>query len=550
MAWHILRKDLALLWPIVLLGALAQWALFALVFAMDAFPQQPYLRPFAQLGTFAVFLAIVFIVALGVQQEPIPGTRQDWLVRPIRRRDLLIAKLLFVLLAVHLPMLIGDAVQVLAHGFSFGEAVSAALARSLLIFVTVSLPALAFAAMTRTVGQFVAAGIGYFIAIAAVTLLLSLAARLAGQEQATNPLFWTGVAWIPQTAGRIVMTGGAAAALLLLYLRRRVALAWGVFPALALLAAFTTLMPWEWIFAVQQTAQAAPAGPPVTVAFDPASPRYRPAPGESADIYAPGAGQVQLRGREAGDVPAETRARAAQGDVALYLPLRIRGLQAGDRPWVDRAVLRLKDAGGQVVFEGRGDDLKLDRTASGPGGALVYEAVRIPGLVFQQAKDRPLTVEIDVSLTVLSPQPVQTIAALGADQRLPRLGRCTSGRDSDGDEIELRCLTPASPPSCLAAALDDPATGRRNPDVLICAPNYAPYATRSFPDAFSRFEVEAPFRDRLGLGSYPVGPEQLGRARVVLTRYEASDHLVRQVAAGSVRLADWTASATGQSLRP
>jgi hypothetical protein len=550
MAWHILKKDLVLLWPLVLLAALAQWALFALVFAMDAFPQQPYLRPLAQLGTFVVFLAIVFTVALGVQQEPIPGTRQDWLVRPIRRRDLLIAKLLFVLLAVHLPMLIGDAVQILAHGFSFGEAVSAALARSLLIFVTVSLPALAFAAMTRTVGQFIAAGIGYFIAIAAVTMLLSLAARVAGQEQVTNPLAWTGVAWIPQTAGRIVMAAGAAGALLLLYLRRQIALARGVFPAIALLAAFTTLMPWGWIFAVQQTAQAAPAGPSIAVAFDPAAPRYQPAPGESADIYAPGAAQVQLRGRAAGDVPAETRSRSAQGDVAVYLPLRIGGLSAGARPWADRAAIRLKDADGRVVFDSRGDDLKLAGGAPGPGGRLAYEAVRLPGLLYQQAKDRPLTLEVDISLTVLSPQPMQAMAALGADERLPGLGRCASGRDSDGDEIELRCLTPANPPSCLSAALDDPATGRRNPDVLICAPNYAPYATRSFPDAFSRFEVEAPFRDRLGLGSYPVGAGQLERARVALTRYEASAHLVRRFTASPVRLADWTAPATGQSLRP
>ena len=549
MAWHIFKKDLVLLWPIVLLGALAQWALFALVFAMDAFPQQPYLRPFAQLGTFAVFLAIVFTVALGVQQEPIPGTRQDWLVRPIRRRDLLIAKLLFVLLAVHLPMLIGDAAQVLAHGFSFGEALGAALARNLLILFTVSLPALAFAAMTRTVGQFLGAGIGYFVAIAAVAILLSLGARIGGEEQVTNPLAWTGVAWIPQTAGRIVMAAGATAALLLLYLRRRVVPARWVFPAFALLAAFTNLMPWDWIFAVQQTAVAAPAAPAVAVTFDPAAPRYQPAPGENADVYAPGAGQVQLRGRAAGDVPAETRARAAQGDVALYLPLRITGLQAGARPWVDRAVIRLKEAGGQVVFDGRGDDLKLDRASPGPGGTLAYEAVRVPGLVYQQAKDRPLTIEVDLSLSVLSPEPVQTIAALGADQRLPGVGRCTSGRDSDGDEIELRCVTPANPPSCLAAALDDPATGRRNPDVLICAPNYAPYATRSFPDAFSRFEVEAPFRDRLGLGAYPVGADRLGSARVVLTRYEASGHFVRQAVAGSVRLSDWTASAAGNSLR-
>jgi hypothetical protein len=542
MAWHIFKKDLILLWPLAALSALAQFGLYGLAFAMDAEPQMTYLRPLAQLSMPVVLLAIFLAIALCVQQEPIPGTSQDWLARPIPRLDLLLAKLLFVVVAVHAPMFLGDAIGAMARGFPFGVAVGAALARTLLVFVTLSLPALAFAAMTRTIGQFVAAGIAFFIATAAVTILLSLLARLAGQEQATNPLAWTGVAWISQTAQRICLGSGAVAALLLLYFRRRVVLGRTLFPAIALMSLATSLLPWNWIFAVQQAAAAAATAPSAAVTFDPTAPRYRLAPGESADTYAAGAGQVKLRGRSAGDVPAETQARKAQRDIAVYLPVRIAGLPSGARPWADRLDIRLTSADGRIVFQGRGDDLKLSPSAVGPGDVLAYEAVRLPGLVYQQAKDQPLTLEIEASLSVLSPRPIEAIAALGADEHLPGLGRCTSGRDSDGDEIELRCQTPASPPSCLAAALDDPATGRRNPDVLICAPNYAPYATRSFPDVFSRFEVEAPFRDRLGLGSYPVGENQLGHARVVLTRYFASAHLVRRVSAGPVRLADWTAA--------
>ena len=550
MAWHIFKKDMLLLWPLAALSALAQFALYGLVYVMDAAPQSTYLRPLAQLSVPAVFLAIVFAIALDVQQEPIPGTRQDWLGRPIRRQDLLLAKLLFVLVAVHVPMILGDVAGAMARGFPFGEALGAALSRSLLLFVTLTLPALAFAAMTRTVGQFVATGVAYFIAVAAVMIVLSLAARVAGQEQATSPLAWTGVGWIPQTAGRVALAAGSVVAVLLLYLRRRVALARSLFPAFALLSVLTVLLPWSWIFAVQQATAAAPASPATTVAVDPAAPRYSPAPGESADAYAAGAAQVKLRGRAAGDVPAETQARRAQGDVAIYAPLRFAGLPAGARPWVDRAVVRLEDAGGRVVFEGRGDDFKQPSGAPAPGGVLGYEAIRVPGLVYQQAKDQPLTLLVELSLSLLEPQPAQAIAALGADARLPGFGRCTSARDGDGDEIELRCLTPANPPSCLSAALDDPATGRRNPEVLSCAPNYAPYATRSFPDVFSRYEVEAPFRDRLGLGSYPVGGDRLAEARVVVTRYVASAQLVRRVTAGPVRLSDWTAAADGKSLRP
>ena len=138
MAWHIFRKDLILLWPVVALSALAQFGLDALMFVADRSPDSQYLLLTARLFVIVVFLTIAFVIALGVHQEPIPGTRQDWLVRPIRRRDLLIAKLLFVLAAVHLPMFLGDLVEAMAQGLSWDQAAIAALSRNLYVLVTLS----------------------------------------------------------------------------------------------------------------------------------------------------------------------------------------------------------------------------------------------------------------------------------------------------------------------------------------------------------------------------------------------------------------------------
>ncbi len=235
----------------------------------------------------------------------------------------------------------------------------------------------------------------------------------------------------------------------------------------------------------------------------------------------------------------ENTLRRAQGDVTLYLPLAITGLASHALPsnpllWADRAMVSLSDVGGRVVWTGRGDDLKRD-------GGRAYETVRIPALTYEAAKDRPLRLQIDYSLSVLDAQPPVSAPALGADVSLAGFGRCFSGRDSDGDEVELRCLRAGRAPSCVAASLEDPAAGRRNPQSLICAPDYAPYDSRPFPDAISRFQIEAPFRDRLGLARYPVDGSALGRARLTLTRYDASAHLTRRVTA-QIRLADWTAA--------
>lgn len=543
MIWLILRKDLVLLWPLVALSVLAQFGLNALMFAADHAPESQYLLLSARLFVLVVFLVICLTISLGVHQDAIPGTRQDWLIRPIQRRDLLLAKLLFVLAAVQLPMFVADVTEMAVEGLSSNDAVMAALSRNLYVFIVLSLPVLGFAGMTRSTAQFIGVGIAYFIALAAVTFMLSSVARIAGAEQATNPLAWTGVAWVPQTLARLTLSAGAVIAIVLLYMRRRIVLARYLFPMFAVLSALATLLPWGWIFAVQEAASVTPAGiSALNISLDPGAPRYQPGPGENGDDYSVGAAQVQLRGRAAGDIEVENRSRRAQSYVTVFIPVRIAGLPAGALPWVDRAAVVLRMPNGRVLFHGRGDDLKFDTTAGGSSPALAYEAVRIPGSVFETARNTPLSAQIDYSLSVLRPRPPVAIAALDAQIQLPGFGQCTTDRDSDGNDVELQCLTAGNAPSCVCATLEDPATGRRNPPTRLCAPDYSPYDAKLFPDAVSRFRVEIPFRDRLQLANYPVAGAQLGRARMLLTRYDASEHVARYLTAAQVHLDAWIAN--------
>ena len=544
MAWRIFGKDLILLWPVVALSAIAQFGLDAMMFAADHSPDSQYLLLMARLSVVVVFVVIALAIALAVHQDPIPGTTQDWLVRPIRRRDLLAAKVLFVLVAVHLPMLVGDLAEAMLQGLPPEQALAAALSRNLFVLATISLPAFGFAAMTRNTGQFVGVGVAYFVAITAATFMLSALARINGAEQASNPLFWTGVAWVQQTAAQLALASGAVIAVLLLYFRRKVALARGVLPAVAALSALATFLPWSWLFAVQAAASAAPAGrQTVAVSFDPQAPAYRPLAGESFDDYAAGAGQVQLRGRSAGDIAVETKVRGARGQAVDAQGQQHGHVAPGALPWADRADVTLRTAAGRIVFQGRGDDLKPDQAWPGAPVTRAYEAVRIPALAFEASRNEPLTLEIAYSLTVLRARPPVAAPAVGADASLPGLGRCTSGRDSDGDEVELRCVKAGRAPSCVSASLADPAARRRNPETLICAPDYSPYSSSPFPDAISRFQIEAPFRDRLGLDAYPVGGAQLGRAQLIVTSFEPSGHLTRRVTATGVRLAAWSPAA-------
>ena len=66
-------------------------------------------------------LATAALVVMVVQQDAIPGLCQDWLVRPIRRRDLLLSKVLFVVLAAQGPIFLMEVAQGLAAGFPLGQ---------------------------------------------------------------------------------------------------------------------------------------------------------------------------------------------------------------------------------------------------------------------------------------------------------------------------------------------------------------------------------------------------------------------------------------------
>ena len=95
-------------------------------------------------------LAWACLAALVVQQESLVGDRQYWITWPCPWQTLLGSKLLFVLLFVHLPSLIADAIVVQAHGFSLVECVSRLLWKQALLAAAITLPALGLATLFET----------------------------------------------------------------------------------------------------------------------------------------------------------------------------------------------------------------------------------------------------------------------------------------------------------------------------------------------------------------------------------------------------------------
>jgi hypothetical protein len=523
---HILKKDWRLLWPIVaaLAGVQGFLAVARLEDGVRVFQNALPTVPMSLLE----MLAAALVIALVVHQDPIPGTRQDWLVRPIARRDLFLAKLLFVVVLVQGPWFVSDFVQGLLNGFPVGQSGGAAVACAVWVLLTLSLPVLALAAVTATMTETFLGAIGVLAVVIAFLIVPSLTGVV-------RPAALTGFAWVPSLLREVLWCAAASAALMLQYRWRQTGAARALLAGALLVGPGVAFLPWRTTLHLEQllTAGSGDASG-IALAFAPGDGRFRPAPGQSLDEVPekPGMGPA--------DVAAENQRRRADGARVVFLPLRLSGLIPESRLLADRSEVRLVGRDGGTVYAGTGEDLELRATSD---AAAVHQGIRVPGGVFGRVSAEPLDVEIDYWFTVFRPHGTYALPAQGGDERLPGIGRCATNVDEAGTRVLLQCVQPGERPSCLTAVLEHAPTRERNPEVSLCAPDYTPYPGHTLPDALARFGGRLPFFDPSGLVRYPVGGPQLSQSHVLVTAFRSTDHFFARVVVPGVRLQDWEAQA-------
>lgn len=519
MVRHILKKDWRLLWPLVAAWALVQGLVAFARFSAGHFPNAPFV-PLSLL----VLLAAATVITLVVHQDPIPGVRQDWLVRPIPRRDLFLAKLLFVVVLVQGPMFVTDLIQGLANGFSLGQSAAAAIACAASVLLTLTLPVLAFAAITASTTETLVAALG----VLAIVIAFSIVPALVGT---TAPTALTGFAWVPFVVRAALLLVAAAGVLVLQYGWRRTWAARALFAATLLIGQFAMFLPWRTAFRLEQLLTTSAGNDHgIAVAFAPGEGRFRPVAGQGVDDVQekPGMGPV--------DVAAENQRRRAEGAVTVFLPVLVSGLIPDSRLLADRSEVTMIGRDGRTVYQGTGNDLELRATTA---DATVHQGVRVPGALYSRVKGELVDVQLDYSFTLFRINATYALAARDGDQRMPGVGWCATKVDDAGTRVRFNCLQPGERPSCLAVVLEHTPTRRRNPEVSLCVPDYTPYPGHTFPDALSRFGARLPFSDPSGLTRYPVGGSQLAEARVLVTAFQPTEHFVRRVVIPAVRLQDW-----------
>lgn len=444
---------------------------------------------------------------------------------PVRRRDLLAAKLIFLLLVVHLPLFISNLAIGVAEGFGFPSLLAAAFTENLYFLLGFTLPILAFVSLARNLTEALGGAFALFIAVMGLEMLIT------GWNGGSplGPTTDSGVAWIPQTERLLIYLLAAAAILGLQYFRRAARASRFVFGAAIVLCMITQVAPWHYAYSLQMALSGAgTASDPVAIQFDPAQGKY----------HSPVASDAHPASTQMG----ASRFRNAEDNAAIYIPIQISGVAPGSILKVDHAAARLLGANGRSLGAAspagdRGAFEAPNENVSGSSALAYFEPVRIRSSVFNRLKDTPVTLQIDYSATLLRLSSTNVLPALDANQRIAGVGWCRSELNDNRTAVEVRCLGAGTLPQCSTLLLENPATGAHNPANHGCLDDYAPYFGRyKPPDTLLRMGTNLFFRDDAGLVHYPVDASQVGNAEVVLKNYAVAGHFTWRLVIPAIRL--------------
>ena len=500
MIWHIFKKDFRLLWRFAAVVAVLEFLAVSVLYQADhgGFDGR---RTSALLNVLVVLQLIgsAALAAAAVHSDAVPGVRQDWLVRPIPRRDLLSAKVLFVVLVVQGPMLIADIVGAMASGVPFGEMIAATIIRDLCMLVALYLPVLAFASLTSSLTENIVAIV---IAVAAYSLFSTAVNALktfGGSSMATS-----GVEWLAELALLFVAGVGAATVLIFQFTKRRTIRARWLTTGIALLCMFANMPPWRPLFAIQQ--------------------RLSPVPGAAAAVqlrFAPELGGV--RGNRSGTFN-------GQSITSVALPMEISGVPPDTVLRADRIQVRMSTP--HLL------DMDLDASAPAPLGKTMYATTLVEAREYSEYRGRPVRVDLDYSLTLLRLTDAHVVPALHDWMNIPGFGRCETRLVHMKTALQLHCLMDQNTPPCATLFLENPATGKRNPPVNACSGQYTPLYTQYLPDALRRAMIDMPLRDTAD-AAYPIDLAQVYDSRVVMRFYQPVEHFTRHLGIPDDRLNDW-----------
>jgi hypothetical protein len=522
MIWHIFKKDFRLLWPFVTAMAAVWWIEMFINFRLGLFAESDLLITLAQVVLVAGVFGTMFLIVAIVHLDPVPGVRQDWLVRPIPRGKLLVEKCLFALVLVIAPVFAANVFQGAANGFALWAVLGSAAAAAVIFACLLVVPFLAVGSVTENM---TVAFIFGSICTAVGSILMVTINEMNGSAHGIIVTAASGgVAWVPQTVQFGLVALGAGVVLWVQYFRRRTTAGYFAIGVFGILFIAAQLLPWAPAFAIEEHFSAQPmAAGAVQLSFDSGVGKFKSPSGVDRSL---------LKFQQSG----------TDQTADVFLPLRSFGIPNDSillSDWVDVHL----SSQGRDIYHGIGEHLEIDPSSANTSAKSPYQEVELPMSFYAGAKDKTVAVRGDYSLTLFKLAKSYSVPALSGSERMPGLGWCKTQINEAETAVELHCMQLSRAPICATVFLEDASTGMRNPPRSICSSAYGlsrnliSYAS----NVTAHYGGDIPFRDSTGLAKYPVGGSQLAQARVVIRLYEPVDHFTRTLVIPNIRLGDWEA---------
>ena len=445
----VLKKDTLSLAPIV--------ALTALFFLADPLIERLQLVPEWSMYSVAIVLVAIVVLVMSVFQLDSPASlTDDWLCRPVGKRELIGAKLLLVLCVVYLPRAIGTFIANIILDHSVAEAFLDALLLQdkATLF---ELPIILFSAIvTRTFVQ----GFGALFAICICVFVLPTPfVRPSGplSPGINYELFFSGLQWLSMTPANVAAILLVAVGFWLMYWRRRMAaarvlMALTVCTQLLFMVLPMALVPWNTIFAIQAAAGSAPAADIAHISLR--NPRICFPAARRADLSSDAAFVAARRNSGLQSWEDEVLDVIAPDSIAFLTDVEPRGLPPDWR--VKLSYVRANySAGGETIYSLRPAQYITD---SGGGGSLTHEWM-LPESAVRRLRVTQPQLALTYSLTLLKPRDY-SVPTDGKRHRLPGLGYCSADVYEPGNRIDVDCFSAFAHPARISAALNEISASR------------------------------------------------------------------------------------------
>ena len=511
---HIFRKDLRLLWPLALLVAAIQVILEWAIYQMEFMNGNPVSGQLQRPLLIAWFVGLVGLSVFTVQEDSIPGVDQDWLVRPLPRTQLLLAKLAFIAAMLCVPMLLLNTLHAVALGFPWSATFMLALYKAGFVFATLLLPVAALASMGRSISELLV-----LLAVVLLTYVGSTALLAALVPGERCPVCGTSEEWLQHGLQHLEVLLGAVLILICQYYRRLTRLSrWIAVSGVVIYVGVQ--VPWGQAFELQRWMDGAADPPQVQLQL---VPQGASATGQHA---AHGAGTPRATAREllSGHLAAALQElKQTPPPVIVRIPVRPLGLAPREFLRADRAEFTLSDSAGQVLYRGRNRSPEPLALMPDPAAGNIVQPLELPQSLYAQLQGRPLTLSLHYYLTRMSPLAAYRMDADRGRLASPELGFCESRMSETA--VMVRCRKTGNPPSCFLGTLYS-VTGAHNPPFLRCADDYRPYIPAPANIAMLS-GLDLLTHDPIGVARYPVDPKDPADLFVQLQVYAITAHFER-----------------------